>query len=250
MGMSEQLPLPLTLPEHSTLDNYIFGNNQALQDLLQQQREQRNQPLIYLTASPGTGRTHLLLGQCLAAQQHGLQVAYLPCAQHTQWHPNLLQDLTQLDLVALDDIHCLASQPDWEAALFHLYNQARDQHCQLLVSATAGARAFRLPDLRSRLRAGITYRLRPLTDPQQVQLLDQLATRQGLSLPAAVSHYLLRHYTRDTHQFVTLMQHLNQASLSAGRPLTVPFVRAQLNQLQESVCQSSVPCSVSQTKPA
>lgn len=248
--MSEQLSLPLALPEHSTLDNYIFGSNQALQALLQQQREQRNQPLIYLTSTPGAGRTHLLLGQCLAARQHSLQVAYLPCAQYTQWHPALFRDLAQLDLVALDDIHCLVGQPDWEATLFHLYNQARDQHCQLLVSATTGTRPFRLPDLRSRLRSGITYRLRPLTDPQHEQLLNQLATRQGLSLPAAVSHYLLQHYTRDTHQFVTLMQHLNQASLSARRPLTVPFVRTQLTRLQESVCQSSAPCSVSQTKPA
>ena len=223
------------LPEHSTLADYIFGNNQALQDLLQQQREQHNQPLIYLTGPPGTGRTHLLLGQCQAAQAHGLQVTYLPCAQHTQWQPTLLQDLAQLDLIALDDIHCLAHQPDWEAALFHLYNQAYDQQCQLLVSATAPARALplRLPDLRSRLSSGITYRLRPLTDPQHEQLLSQLAARQGLLLPAAVSHYLIQRYTRETSQLVRLMQHLNQASLVARRPLTVPFVRHQLSLLRK-----------------
>ncbi|MEL6710938.1 MAG: DnaA regulatory inactivator Hda [Pseudomonadota bacterium] len=233
--MSEQLPLQLTLPEHSTLDDYIFGSNQALQNLLQQQREQRNQPLIYLTSSPGTGRTHLLLGQCHAAQMHGLQAACLPCTQHNQWHPALLQDLARLDLVALDDIHCLAGQADWETALFHLYNQARDQHCQLLISASAPARTlpFQLPDLISRLSTGVTYRLKSLNDLQHAQLLCQLAARYGLSLPAAVSHYLIQRYTRDTHQLVLLMQHLNQASLVARRPLTVPFVREQLTLLQE-----------------
>ncbi len=234
--MNKQLPLPLVLPEHSTLDDYIFGDNQALQELLQQQREQHNQPLLYLTGPIGTGRTHLLLGQCQAAQTQGLQVAYLTCAQYAQLHPTIFQDLAQLDLVALDDIDCLAGQADWEAALFHLYNQARDRQCQLLVSATAAARVlpFRLPDLSSRLSSGITYRHQPLTDSQQAQLLSQLAHRQGLLLPAAVSQYLLQRYTRDTHQLVVLMQHLNQASLSTKRPLTVPFVRHQLTLLQET----------------
>ena len=247
--MHAQLALPLELPEHSTLDEYLFGNNQALQDLLRQQREQHDQPLICLLSPPGTGRTHLLLGQCRAAQEAGLQVACMPCAQHTRWQPALLQDLARLDLIALDDIHCLAGQSAWETALFNLYNQAREQDCQLLMSAVTPAPPFHLPDLRSRLTAGITYQLRPLTDPQHEQLLSQLAARQGLSLPAAVSHYLIQRYTRDTHHLVQLMQHLNQASLIARRPLTVPFVRDQLIQLQDKICRSSAPCSVSPTKP-
>jgi DnaA family protein len=232
--MNKQLPLPLVLPEHSTLDDYIFGHNQTLQDLLRQQREQHNQPLLYLTGPVGAGRTHLLLGQCQAAQTLGLQVTYLPCTQYTQLHPTIFQDLAQLNLVALDDIDCLAGQADWEAALFHLYNQARDRQCQLLVSATAAARGlpFQLPDLSSRLSSGITYRHRPLTESQQAQLLSQLASRQGLSLPETVSHYLLQRYTRDTHKLVALMHDLNQASLSTQRPLTIPFVRNYL--LQET----------------
>ena len=65
--------------------------------------------------------------------------------------------------------------------------------------------------------------------------LSRLAVRQGLPLPATVSHYLMQRYTRDTHKLVALMQHLNQASLSARRPLTVPFVRNQLTLLQEPI---------------
>jgi len=228
--MGQQIPLPLHLSQHTRLTDYIVGDNHGLLALLQQQREQSTQPLIYLTGAPGTGRTHLLLGQCHAAQAQGLRVAYLPVKQLLNSPPTVLENLQRLDLLAVDDLQCIAGHTAWESALFNLFNQARDQACQLLFSAAEAASVmpFNLPDLRSRLSWGVTYRLKPLTDPQREQLLCQLAHRHGLTLADNVCRYLIQHYTRETTELVRLINQLNQASLVAKRPLTLPFIRQLL----------------------
>ena len=228
--MSRQIPLPLALHNSSQLADYVVGDNQDFLDLLQQQRDSHAHALLYLTGAPGAGRTHLLLGQCHAAQAQGLHVAYLPGYQMANLSPAVLHDLHYLDIVAIDDLHCLIGNQAWETALFSLFNLAREQGCQLLCSATDAALAlsFQLPDLRSRLSWGITYRLKPLADAQAEYLLCQLAARVGLILPTKVCRYIIQHQSRDPRQLVTIIEQLNQASLIAKRPLTLPFVREQL----------------------
>lgn len=229
--MSRQIPLPLALHNSTQLDDYVAGDNQDVLLLLQQQREQHSHPLLYLTGAPGAGRTHLLLGQCHAAQAQGLHVAYLPGEQIAGLSPALLHNLQHLDIVAIDDIQRLIGNLAWETALFALFNQAREHACQLVCSATEAAHAlsFTLPDLRSRLSWGITYRLKPLSDVQTEYLLCQLAARVGLILPTKVCRYLIQHQPRDPHTLVSVIEQLNQASLIAKRPLTLPFVREQFH---------------------
>ena len=77
--MSRQLPLGLQLRYPTRLDDFVHGDGSPLPGLLQTQLGADGEPLIFLHGEPGSGRTHLLMGQCTAAQQQGLAVAYLPC---------------------------------------------------------------------------------------------------------------------------------------------------------------------------
>ena len=228
--MTGQLPLGLQLRTPARLDDFVYGDDSPLLELLRQQLQDNGEPLIYLHGEHGSGRSHLLMGQCGRAEQQGMTVAYLPCGDADQLSPQMLEGLERLDLVAIDDVELLAGRPDWEAALFNLFNRARDAGCRLLISASTPATRLplALPDLRSRLAWGVSYRLKPLNDAQRCQLLENLAQRRGLQMPAEVARYLVQRHSRDTHALARLIDRLDHDSLAEQRRLSIPFVRTRL----------------------
>ena len=73
----------------------------------------------------------------------------MPLGQAHEFSPEICEGLEQADLVCIDDIERVASDHDWETALFHLYNRMRESGSTLIVSAGAAPAQLRigLPDL-------------------------------------------------------------------------------------------------------
>ncbi|MCB1818159.1 MAG: DnaA regulatory inactivator Hda [Gammaproteobacteria bacterium] len=229
--MSRQLPLALGLQHMPGLDDFIIGRNQVAIDALRHALDTTGETLLYLFGPAGCGRSHLLLGQCAAAKQRGLRCAYLPLAERAAMAPQMLEGLETLDLVAVDDIQTIAGDPDWEEALFALFNRCRDHATRMVFSADRGPAALplRLPDLRSRLAWGLSLSLQPLDDAGRLQLLQSLAARRALKLPDDVARYLLDRMPRHPKDLVDTVTRLDQASLAEKRRLTIPFVRDSLD---------------------
>ena len=101
----------------------------------------------------------------------------------------------------------------------------------MLVSATRppGRLPFELADLRSRLGWGLTCKLNELEDTDKVQALLLSARRRGIPLSMEVAQYILSRCPRDLATLFEILDRLDQASLSAKRRLTIPFLREQLN---------------------
>jgi DnaA family protein len=228
--MSQQIPLALRLAHAPSLDDFVVGANQAVIDALTRSVAGNGESVIFLSGAAGCGRTHLLLGQCAAAQQTGLRCAYVPLATHDQTAPEMLDGLETLDLIAIDDVHAIAGVAAWEQALFNLFNRCRDRGTRLLFSADRGPAALplALPDLRSRLAWGLTLAVQPLDDNGRLALLKSLARRCALKLPEEVARYLLERSPRHPTALAGAIERLDRASLAEQRPLTIPFVRDQL----------------------
>jgi len=228
--MNRQLPLALGLQHAPSLADFIVGRNQAVIDALQRALHGRGEQVMYLFGPAGCGLTHLLLGQCAAAEARGLHCAYLPLAERAALAPEMLEGLETLDLVAVDDVQLIAADPAWERALFGLFNRCRERGTRLLFSADRGPAALpiALPDLRSRLAWGLTLSLQPLDDQGRLALLRSLAARRALQLPEEVARYLLERGPRQPSELVATIDRLDKASLASQRRLTVPFVRETL----------------------
>jgi len=124
----------------------------------------------------------------------------------------------------------IAGQGQWEEAVFHLYNQIREQGGGLVVSSHSAPAHLQLclPDLRSRLGWGLMYQLKSLDDRQRLQALQLRAQQRGCEMPDETGRYLMRRLPRDMPVLFDLLDQLDEASLVAQRKLTVPFVKSVL----------------------
>ncbi len=237
--MSNQLVLNLKLRAGSAFGNFIPGRNaQALERVsaavgaLPANWAAMNHPpgltSIFLWGEPGCGKTHLLEAACRAAHDAGGSPAYVSFQDAHQFPVALLEGLEQAGLVALDDLQCMAGQSAWELAIFSLYEQLRARGGVLLTAARVNPATLGigLPDLASRLGAGLVYQLHLPTDTDKLLALRQRSTQRGMDMPENVARYILAHSPRDMHALFELLDRIDQASLAAQRRLTIPFVRS------------------------
>ena len=223
----EQLPLAVQLREDCTFDNFYPGDNALIIDALRQ-RLLTDQKYIFIHGSSGSGLSHLLQAACRYVQDENKQSVYLPLQELKNYPPaELFEGMEQLDLVCLDDIDLVVGNPDWEQALFHLFNRLHQRQSALLIAAKAPLRemAFTLPDLASRLNWGTGFYLRGLGDEQRRTLLKMRAKRRGLELGDEALQYILNHSQRDTASLLMILDKLDVESLKQHRRLTIPFIK-------------------------
>ena len=142
----------------------------------------------------------------------------------------MLEEIERLDLVAIDDLEQVVGRKRWEEALFHAFNRLRDAGKRLVVAADASPRQLpvKLPDLASRLTWGVTFQVQGLDDAGRLAALQLRARVRGMALPDEVARFILHRGPRRLGELFEILATLDQASLSAQRKLTIPFVKQAL----------------------
>ncbi len=229
--MSNQLVLGLQLRDFARFSNFVAGNNQELLEQLQRLASLQDFDQIFCWGQTGSGKTHLLQAVCRQATDENHTAAYLSLEDVGGLSPALLDGWENHALVCLDNIHAIAGQADWEEAVFHLYNRLRDSRHSLVVSARLAPAqlSLALPDLRSRLGAGLVYQLQAPDEEQSLEALQLRARLRGFELPEDTARYLLKRVPRDLPALMKLLEQLDTASMAAQRRLTIPFTKTVLD---------------------
>ncbi len=118
-----QLPLALRAPPDQRFDSYIAAPDGLLAQL-QALAAGQVSDWLYLSGPAGSGKTHLALSLCAAAEQAGRMSAYLPLQAAAGRLRDALEALEGRSLVALDGVESIAGQRDDEVALFD-FSQSR-----------------------------------------------------------------------------------------------------------------------------
>ncbi|KQN96472.1 MULTISPECIES: DnaA regulatory inactivator Hda [Stenotrophomonas] len=225
-----QLPLALRYPPDQRLESFIGAPDGALAQL-RAAATGGSRDWVYLVGPAGSGKTHLALAVCAAAEQAGRGSAYLPLLAASGRLRDALEALEGRDVVALDGLDAIAGQREDEVALFDFHNRARAAGVTLLYTATAAPDALGLvlPDLRSRLSQCGRIVLDALDDDGRGAVLRERAIRRGLALDEAAIDWLLTRTGRDLGGLVVLLDRLDRESLAAKRRITVPFLRKVLD---------------------
>jgi DnaA family protein len=226
-----QIPLGLSLRDDHTFSNFIVGRNLEAVEMLRNGFDCPGDRFVYCWGSSGVGRSHLLQACCHEAENWSQTAFYLPLKDADQFSPEICEGLETLDLIAIDDLDAIANNPAWEEALFHLYNRVRDGSSRLLMTGSSAPAILpiALSDLRSRVAWGMVYQINELSDHDKCRVLQLRAERRGLELSESAAVFLCRRMARDLGALLQTLDRLDQASLSAQRKLTIPFLKEALD---------------------
>lgn len=222
-----QIPLPVSISEYMTFETFYLSSNKVVIDSI---KDDKNK-LIWIAGPQGTGKTHILQATVNYMDDGDNRLLYLPMVESKDFTPDILDNLNQFDLVAIDDIENVIGDFSWEEQLLILYEELIHTKCRILISSsdTPQGLRFKLPDLASRFSLGLVDRLKPMNEEQIIKAISLHATVRGFNLPAEVAKYLISRVPRDVSVLVDIIKLLDYESLSKQRKLTVPFIKTVLD---------------------
>jgi DnaA family protein len=226
----KQIALDIGVSVRPSLVNFFAGDNEAaLAHLSLWLSGSTRAPVpTYLWGVSGCGKTHLLQAVAQHVQDHGGQWGWMdpsieqPPVFSPAWRVVLLDDVQSYSAVQQHTAF------NWfvNAVTPGLTNQP-----WLLAAGTLPPSDLPLrEDLRTRLGWGHVFHLQPLNDAQRREVLTQHAALRGLSMPPELLDYLLTRFSRDLGHLIELVNRLDQFALQTQRPLTIPLLRAMLDE--------------------
>lgn len=226
----QQLTLELFAKPAIDFAHYHPGPNTEAVEALRRWVDGTGPWFMCLWGGVGLGKSHLLQAAVRHAASLGRTTMYVPLVAVASHGPVILEGLEGIEFLCIDEVQRVAGQPVWEHALFDLFNRMQGDERRLLIASQPPPRGFgfALPDLASRLGSGLTYQLHELADDEKQHALHAAARRRGFELPETVAQLMLRRLPREIGQLLAALGRLDEASLSSGRQLTVPFAREVL----------------------
>ena len=187
--------------------------------------------VTWLCGPTSVGKTHLLQSIVARASRRG-RAGYLPLIELAPLGVGVLDGLTSLVCLCLDDLDRVVGQLDWEKTLFGLLREIQERDGNLVVSAQAppALLPWALGDLGSRFTAAAIFKLYELDEDEQQKALQLHAHVRGFELPDDTARWLQRRFPRDMRTLYGLLDTLDEAALVAQRRLTVPFIRSVLKE--------------------
>lgn len=210
-----QLALDLPHAESFHRDDFLASSSNEVALALVDRWPEWPSRATAIVGPPGSGKSHLA---AIWAERSGARI--VAAAELTR--ADVPAQLATAALVVEDIV------PDRidEAALFHLFNLAREDEAYLLLTAPQridGA-GFHLPDLASRLRAIPAVTLAPPDDALLSAVLVKLFADRQLAVGEGVIAYLVPRMERSLASARAMVRRLDRAALSRGRAVSRQLV--------------------------
>ena len=213
-----QLPLPLSLPERFSADNFFISqfNEEAYETLLDKKKWLNNaQPhALYLYGEKGSGKSHLAH---IWKQKTNAKIIPAHAIDPASVNGNCV----------VEDIEFCKD----ETALFHLFNHCKDIGVNLLLTSSIlpSALPFSLPDLTSRLRGCQIAKIYPPDDILINKVMRKQFSDRQLLVDDEVISYITSRMERTFDNVKMLVETLDERALSEKKAITIPFVKQILN---------------------
>lgn len=238
MRKDDQLVLSVHLPDDETFQSYQGNTNKLVVNQLSSFVNQKTKAgkdgskinSCYLFGLPGVGKSHLLHASCALATELQLSSVCLSLSELTQLSIEVLDGLENIDLVCLDDVQFITHSPEWQQAVFDLFNRVIEQNRLLMISGDKSVAdlGITLPDLQSRLSWGFVEQVKPLSDAEKLNAMQFRAQQRGMVLSDEVANYLLTRQSRDMKNLLDVLDVLDKASMREQRKITIPFIKSTL----------------------
>jgi DnaA-homolog protein len=191
----KQMLLDLSPTPRQSFDNFVVGQNiEVVHTLKEIISDKLPIQFVYLWGNEGSGKSHL----AHIASDHGFLI-------HDDVH--LLDELGQIEL-------------------FNTYNRCKDSKQNMLVTGLYSPLQMKLrDDLATRLAWGVTYEVITLSDEEKKLALLKHADERGMKLSLDIIDYCLKYLKRDMPNLFSILEALDNWSLTYKRPITLPLLK-------------------------
>jgi DnaA family protein len=227
----KQIALDIGLTTGPSLANFFAGPNQAaLQHMQMWAGNDKRSPVpTYVWGESGSGKTHLLRAVQAALRDQGCPVGWMdasvaePLAFDESWH-----------VVILDDVHLYTAVQ--QHAAFNWFVNATtpgdgQQRWVLAAGQVPPSDLALREDLRTRLGWGHIFQLQVLSESERRAVLRQHADERGIFLSDEVMDFMLHRFSRDLSSLIQLLDQLDGYALQTQRAITIPLIKAMLENM-------------------
>ncbi len=239
-------PAPRPRRKFASLDEFHIGpGNQVAHSAARGvvARPGQYSPLV-LVGPPGCGKTHLLEGIWRAARTSSQfrRVIYLTAEQFTNHFlealkhtgtPNFRRKYRDVELLLIDDVQFFAGKQSTVVELVHTIDTLLRDGRQLVFAADRPPLELRGlgTDLIARLTGGLVCPLQPADAATRRKIVEQLAARQGASIPAEVLTFVAGQLDGDARQLAGAVNRLAATGEALGRPIDLDLAQTALADL-------------------
>ena len=226
----KQIALDIGVSVGPGLGNFHPGHNAAALAHLELWMAGRTRSPVptYLWGDNGSGKTHLLRAVADHIRNQGARVGWMDktTVQPPEFNP-------EWEVLLLDDVQFFSAVQQHMAFNWFVNAATPGAARQPWVLAAGCVPPQDLPlreDLRTRFGWGHVFHLQLLDDDQRREVLLKHAQTLGMHLGNDLLDYLLSRFSRDLGHLVDLLEQLDNYALQTQRPLTIPLLRAMLDE--------------------
>tara|TARA_E500000331_G_C17203654_1_gene690409 strand:- start:168 stop:866 length:699 start_codon:yes stop_codon:yes gene_type:complete len=226
MSNPRQLALQIQINERASLNNFFVSkkNNKTIQILKNILLGSDKGVQIFIDDLGSNGKSYLLQAICNDFSNPNNSSIYIPMQEAINLDPSILEGVSELNLICIDDIDLINKRRDWEIALFNLINECYEKECFLLLSGSIN-KLEAIPDLVSRIQKMETLRLEAINDDELLEATKAISKNLNIEISDKNMNYLINNSKRDIKTIFRTLSQLEKESLERKKSIGLNLIK-------------------------
>jgi len=226
MSNPRQLALQIQINERASLNNFFVSkkNNKTIQILKNILLGSDKGVQIFIDDLGSNGKSYLLQAICNDFSNSNNSSIYIPMQEAINLDPSILEGVSELNLICIDDIDLINKRRDWEIALFNLINECYEKECFLLLSGSIN-KLEAIPDLVSRIQKMETLRLEAINDDELLEATKAISKNLNIEISDKNMNYLINNSKRDIKTIFRTLSQLEKESLERKKSIGLNLIK-------------------------
>jgi DnaA family protein len=214
MSNPRQLALQIQINERASLKNFFVSknNNKTIQILKDILLNSNNGAQIFIDDLGSNGKSYLLQAICNDFSNSNNSSIYIPMHEAINFDPSILEGVSELNLICIDDIALINKQREWEIALFNLINECYEKECLLLLSGSIN-KLEAIPDLVS------------INDDELLEATQAISKNLNIKISDKNLNYLMNNSRRDIKTIFRTLSQLEKESLERKKSIGLNLIK-------------------------
>jgi len=226
MHNPRQLALQIQINERASLNNFFVSknNSKTIQILKNILLDSNNGVQIFIDDLGSNGKSYLLQAICNDFSNSSNSSIYIPMQEAINLDPSILEGVSELNLICIDDVDLINKRREWELALFNLINECYEKDCFLLLSGSVN-KLEAIPDLVTRIKKMETLRLEAINDDELLEATQAISKNLNIEISDKNMNYLINNSKRDIKTIFRTLSQLEKESLERKKSIGLNLIK-------------------------